>query len=69
MVGTIGRITQVKNQELIVRISASINGKYCFFIIGDGEEKTNLMKLANTLNAKIIFCGNVPNPNDYLQMF
>lgn len=69
VVGTIGRITYVKNQELMLRISALINGKYCFYIVGDGEDKTKLIKLANMLNVKIIFCGNVSNPNDYLQMF
>lgn len=62
IVGNIGRISKQKGMEYYIQsIHKTIEqcGKIVFFIIGDGEEKINLKKLARDLNIEenLVFLG------------
>lgn len=52
-----GRLIKRKNVDLIIRAISKINDGIILLILGDGEEKSNLIKLANKLNVKIYITG------------
>lgn len=64
IIGTIGRIAQEKNLELLiinVKNLIDINSNIKLMMVGDGPELDNLKKLVNKLQIKknVIFTGNV----------
>lgn len=63
---SVGRLTNQKNYPLLLEGFYEFQKKhdqYKLFIYGEGEEKSNLIKLVNKLNIsdKVIFKGNVDN--------
>jgi glycosyltransferase involved in cell wall biosynthesis len=62
VVGIVGRLVAVKNHKMfldVAKIVLAENSKVTFIIIGDGEEKANLIKYAkdNNIYNKVIFTG------------
>ena len=55
-IGIIGRLTKIKNHQLFLNsaknVLSSSSKELKFFIIGDGEEKQNLEKIADNLEIK-----------------
>lgn len=55
-IGIIGRLTKIKNHELFLRAAKNLllatEKKVRFFIIGDGEDKNDLIDLADTLQIR-----------------
>ena len=74
VLGHIGRFTKQKNHDFIIELFKNIsdmNNCYKLMIIGDGENKNNIMNkvTALKLNDKVIFTGIVPNINDFYNAF
>lgn len=71
VIGTVGHLAKVKNQEFLVRIFAKLHDKehnVRLLIVGEGEEHENLINLINSLGIKpyVIMTGNVDNVHEYL---
>lgn len=65
---SVGRLDTNKNQRLLIEVFANLSvDNWKLVIVGDGELREDLMKLANTLNIseKVNFVGNVDNVYDY----
>lgn len=58
-IGIIGRLVPIKNHKLFLealkKVLEKTSKKVRAFIVGDGEERTNLEKLANNLNIEFSF--------------
>ena len=65
----LGRLAPIKRVDEILKVLATINGKWYFHIIGDGPEKESLEQLAEELNIneKVFFHGALTNPFEELQ--
>ena len=66
-----GRLTSQKGFDILILSFADfvkVHSDYKLFIIGDGEEKNNLIKLVHKLNLdnKVVFLGNQKEPENYL---
>lgn len=64
-----GRLTYQKGFDLLIQELSKIQDiKFCLYILGDGEEKQNLLDLIKSLKfeKKVIFLGNVENPFKYM---
>jgi glycosyltransferase involved in cell wall biosynthesis len=61
LVGTVARLTPVKNHELLLRAAALLAPSIHVLLIGDGPERPELIKLANTLGiqSRVHFAGTV----------
>ncbi|WEV64327.1 glycosyltransferase family 1 protein [Bifidobacterium sp. ESL0732] len=72
VVGTVGRLTKVKNQGFLLKIFAEIV-KMCpdslLLIVGDGELREDLQEKSVQLGiqSKVRFTGSVPDDWDYMQ--
>jgi glycosyltransferase involved in cell wall biosynthesis len=68
VIGTSARLSSIKGLEQIIKIMPKIYNLY-FIIFGDGEEKQNLITIANDLNVldKCIFMGFINDPHLYYQ--
>lgn len=68
--GHVGAICEQKNHSFLLGIYESLLTKYpaskCF-IIGDGPMREQIEKKAKSISDRIVFTGNIPNVNDYLQ--
>ena len=72
-IGTVGRLTEQKNQMFLLEIMNEIikhNENYKLFIIGEGHLKERLKEKCKELglNKKVVFIESVNNVQDYLQM-
>lgn len=70
LLGTVGRLTEQKNQKYLLNILKLLNEeKYKLIIIGDGHLEAKLKQEANQLKIQnnVIFTGSVSNVEDYLQ--
>lgn len=56
---TVCRLAPWKGVDELINYSAKRN--YSLIVVGDGPERSNLEKLANQLNAKVDFLGDVPH--------
>ena len=66
---TVGSLSKRKNHQLLIKAFSNIKDKnYKLYIIGEGEEKSNLIKLIKELKItdKVIFLGFDNNPYKYL---
>jgi len=71
LVGTIGRLAEVKSQDVLIRALARVRGQRPdveLVIVGDGPLKQNLQTLTDRLGMRssVHFVGYRPNPEDYL---
>lgn len=64
----IGRLTKQKGFDLLLKAFSKLDNNYRLYILGEGEEKDNLIKLADKLNIKdrVYFLGFQKNPYKYL---
>lgn len=64
----VGRMTPIKNQELIIDSLGSIHRQCKLIFLGDGDLKSRLIEKAEKLNISnsVEFAGEVKNVNDYL---
>jgi glycosyltransferase involved in cell wall biosynthesis len=64
----VGRVIQVKNQELIIDSISDVSGSYKMLFLGDGNLKGQLIDKTKKMNisGQIEFAGKVKNVNDYL---
>jgi len=74
VVGTVGRLTEVKNQELLIRAFAQVKGQIPeahLILVGDGPLAGELRDLAASLGVdeSVHFAGYQPNSAPYLQAF
>ena len=75
VIGTVGRLTEQKNQQLLIKImdyivnQKNINAK--LFLVGNGHLENYLKELVDKykLQKNVIFTGEVDNVQDYLQLF
>ena len=70
VIGNIGRLYKLKNQELLIDILAEINRSINTYLllVGDGEDKQLLIERATSkkVSNKVIFTGQVAAPEKYL---
>lgn len=64
VIGNIGRLTEVKNQQFLIKLSKYIESRidnYIIFCIGDGEQRDNLDSCIknNGLEKKVVLAGAV----------
>jgi len=74
IIGSIGRLCYAKNYEFLITIFPKILKHIpnaILIIIGDGEEKYNLLKLTKKYNLEnnIFFCGSINNASKYIKAF
>ena len=74
VLGTVGRLAYVKNQEFIINLFSEyqkINNNSKLMIVGDGPLKEKLETLAKKLKIlkNVIFVGSVSNVEDYYNIF
>lgn len=65
----IGRLSRQKGFDLLIEEFSKINNsEYHLYILGDGEEKQDLLNLCQSfkLENKVSFLGNVENPYKYM---
>lgn len=72
VIGHIGRFCEAKNHEFIIKVFNDITKKNSdskLLLIGDGELKVSIEKLVCSLDIRnrVIFSGNVSNPEQYYQ--
>jgi len=72
IIGTIARLDPIKNQSMMLLAFQAVLKSYpdtILLIVGDGEEKSNLKKLAKELEVtnKVIFTGYITEPSSYLE--
>jgi glycosyltransferase involved in cell wall biosynthesis len=67
----LGRLTKQKNFSMLIKAFRMIDNfnDLKLVIIGDGEEKSKLKKIANKMkiNSKVLFLGNLEDPLGYLE--
>jgi glycosyltransferase involved in cell wall biosynthesis len=70
-IGIVGRLTSIKNHDFFIRaikdVLAKTDHSLKVFIIGDGEEKSNLMNLSDNLN--LAYSANSENKDNALIYF
>lgn len=62
----VGRLVPVKNIENLIKSLKYVNKKINCYIVGDGQDKKRLKKIAKEENKKIIFTGFKGDISDYL---
>lgn len=63
-----GRLLRVKHVEDLLKSLKYLNFEYTCLIIGDGEQKKELEKLAKLLEVNAVFIGNVDDVSPYLNI-
>lgn len=71
VVGTVGRLTEVKRQDLLLRAVASLSESFPrlrLLLVGDGPERARLEEFAATLGIaeRTVFAGYQARPEEYL---
>lgn len=75
LVGCVGRIAKVKNQEFSLKVLKGLPSNYKIAFVGSeafgGKRLTHLKNITNDygLNGRVIFTGEVNNVNDYYSAF
>ena len=72
VIGTVGRLTEAKNQKFLIDLFADIhkkNAETILLIVGDGELRGVLEQQVKNLGLSdyVIFTGNKSNTQDYYQ--
>lgn len=69
IVGTVGRLTEVKRQDILVRAVAALPGVHAL-IVGDGDQRKMLEGLVRELGIvdRVHFAGYQSRPEEYLQL-
>ena len=69
--GTIGRLVEKKNQELLLRAFARLDGEPVLALVGDGELRQNLEALSRQLKIadRVRFCGHHENARTLVKAF
>jgi glycosyltransferase involved in cell wall biosynthesis len=59
VVGTVGRLTAIKNHDLFLRVAAHVSGDARFVLFGDGADRELLERRAQELGAndRVVFAG------------
>jgi len=70
VVSTVGRLNEVKRQDLLLRAVAALGGEFAHvhtLIVGDGPESEALKELSHTLglNERVHFAGYQPSPERF----
>jgi glycosyltransferase involved in cell wall biosynthesis len=70
-VGTVGRLNEVKRQDLLLRAVAALGGEYRdvrILLVGDGPERLALEQLARNLglDERVVFAGYQSAPERFL---
>lgn len=73
VIGSIGRLNEVKRQDLLIRSFADVSGRAPqahLLLVGDGPEMASLRQLAKELAVadRVHFAGYQSRPQDYLQV-
>lgn len=68
VLGTVGRLTAVKNNQYITKLMDFLPEKYICIMLGEGEDRTMLEQVIKEhgLNKRIFLLGNRDNVNEYL---
>ena len=70
LIGCIGRLSYLKNQQFIVDFANELPKNYYIIFLGDGEDKKKLMnEITNKNLNNIKFMGNVDNVKEYMNAF
>jgi glycosyltransferase involved in cell wall biosynthesis len=72
VVGTVGRLAEVKRQDVLVRAAAKLAERWPglrLLVVGDGPERAALERLAAAvgLGGRAVFAGYRPHPEAYLR--
>jgi len=72
VIGTVGRLSEVKRQELMLRAAVRLVGQFpalWLLLVGDGPERERLERKASELGIRdrVCFTGYQPNPERFLQ--
>ncbi len=67
IIGTVGRLNEIKQQDLLVRAFAKVRVEFpsaCLLLVGDGPMRGRLQELASALNLNdaVRFAGYQPHP-------
>ena len=73
MIGTVGRLNEVKSQDLLIRSFAQISNhdpKPHLLLVGDGPERHRLQQLAENLGIadRVHFAGYQSRPEQFLHV-
>ncbi|HKM54517.1 MAG TPA: glycosyltransferase [Isosphaeraceae bacterium] len=73
VIGTVGRLNEVKSQDLLIRSFAQISNhdpKPHLLLVGDGPERQRLQQLAENLGIsdRVHFAGYQPRPEQFLHV-
>lgn len=65
----VGRLTASKRVDQLIMAISKAKGEHKLIVLGDGEEKTNLKKLASQLGVdeRVYFLGRLSNPYPYIK--
>ncbi|BDF95578.1 glycosyltransferase [Pseudoalteromonas sp. KAN5] len=65
----VGRLTASKRVDQLINAISAAKGEHKLIIVGDGEEKVNLEKLASKLGVdeRVCFLGRLSNPYPYIK--
>jgi len=64
----VGRLNEYKNIDIIIKALSNIKNAPNLIILGDGEEKNNLIKLSKNLRVKTIFLGNISDEEKFYEI-
>ncbi|MFC1801873.1 glycosyltransferase [Patescibacteria group bacterium] len=70
-IGTISELHKNKGIEYTIKALGEINSNWVFVVIGDGEEKSNLLNLIEKLKLqdKVFLIGHIDDASKYLKAF
>lgn len=74
VVGTVGRLAEVKNQQMLIRLMPEllkVRPEAVLFLVGDGPEKARLIELAQRLDviSAVVFAGPQEDVQAFLSSF
>jgi len=74
VIGTVGRLVEIKNYPLLIRVFAALNKQYSnikLLFCGDGDQRANLEALVESyeLSSNVQFTGRIDNVAQVMQAF